>query len=305
MFQWLDQKDNFLFAQMVSIYTLVGASITEANPSGLASVLTQYFAALKSPTFTGNPQAPNPAGNGNVPDRIATITWTSDLFTTIVALQAYQNELQLAGTRVLQWTSNGSFTVPSGVFQLLLRGRGAGGGGGAGGGNTSSQVSAGGGGGAGGYFEMLIPVAAGDVIIASFNPPGPGGINNGTSGGSAGVLTVFKDNALMVTANGGSGGINSTLGSVGQGGAGGSVAFSNGFSGISYRGGGGSYGIYVSGAQGISGTGGSAFGTIPGPQVTGINANGQNGGAPGQGGSGGLGEGAGGNGAAAELILIY
>ena len=65
MFQWLDQKDTYLFAQIASIFTTLAATINETAPGALGPLLAQTYAPLASPAFTGQPTTTLPPSNSN------------------------------------------------------------------------------------------------------------------------------------------------------------------------------------------------------------------------------------------------
>lgn len=118
-----------------------------------------------------------------------------------------------------EFTSSGTFNVPSTVSVVWVTAVGAGGGGGGAGGNT---YNAGGGGGGAGelYLDYKVAVTPGASITVTIGAAGTGGTggNNGTDGGD----TTFGS---LLTAEGGGGGKKgSSSGSFGcctQGGAGG------------------------------------------------------------------------------------
>jgi len=113
------------------------------------------------------------------------------------------------------WTSNGSFTVPSGVTLLTVVVIGAGGGGGAGYDKSSIAGSSGGGGGAGAYMKYDVTVTGGSQITITVGTGGNGGYGNKTfsatealtRNGSDGTLSkVELVGSFTLTANPGLGG---------------------------------------------------------------------------------------------------
>ncbi len=210
------------------------------------------------------------------------------------------------------FTSSGTFTVPAGVYSIIVECWGAGGGGGSS--NSNPQPRAGGGGGGGGYSASTLSVSPGTVYNVVVGTGGNGG-NNG-NGGNGGSSTF---NATSVVAIGGNGG--------GRGGNGsGGLGAATGTGTTTYTGGSGAAGVNASGSggggggAGSGGNGGNASGTTAG---TGTAANGGNGGAGrsgssatgnsgnnyGGGGSGGYSAGGseqrGGNGAGGYVVISW
>jgi len=204
---------------------------------------------------------------------------------------------------LVQTSSTGNFTVPSGVYSIRFRLRAGGGGGGAGGGNSTSAVSAGGGGGGGGWLEIVIAVQPGNDVSWVVGAGGSAGVNNGTSGTTGGDTILYVSGTEVARVTGGSGGANATEGGVGSGGNGGTSKVTTAVGYSSQDGAGGGYGIYAGVSQGWGGIGASSFGKsfvqVTGQNTTGIS--GQSGG----GGSGGTGTSNGGPGAAGEVIYDF
>lgn len=136
------------------------------------------------------------------------------------------------------FTSNGTFTVPSGVYKITIEAVGGSGGGGGSGADmnsvTSSTTGATGGGGAGGageYAGMFFDVTAGDVISVTIGTAGTLGTagsmatlpGNGEAGGNGGQTIVKKNSTTVITAYGGSGGGGSVGNSTSSGSAGGAL----------------------------------------------------------------------------------
>lgn len=96
-------------------------------------------------------------------------------------------------------TTSGSWTVPAGVFGVLVE---AWGGGGGGSGNASNQIGPCGGGGA--YGAAWASVTPGQVIDFTIGAGGAGGAYGGNAGGNGGATSVTG--ALTMTVDGGSGG---------------------------------------------------------------------------------------------------
>jgi hypothetical protein len=182
---------------------------------------------------------------------------------------------------VVTFSTNSTFTVPAGVYQITVEAWGGGGGGG----GTSSTGGAGGGGG-GAYAQATINVTPGQTYNVTVGTGGVGGTGSGS--GAAGGDSYFATGS-DVRAKGGSGG---TGGANGAGGLGGTATASNGT--VKFSGGNGA-------AGNSSGSGGGGGGA--GSQAAGGNASGMGGGIGGtpDGGAGGAGRnsnGAGSNGTA-------
>ncbi len=205
---------------------------------------------------------------------------------------------------VQTFTSNGTWTYPSGVNMVWLTicGGGAGGGGGANNGNSASGA---GGGGAGTcYTSWPVQVSASvSVTIGAGGSGGAGGNSgsswNGTSGGGGGVSSFGS-----LTAGGGGGGAGGLVnaaggagGNYGSGGAGGPIDGSGIIGSWGSGGGGGGAGGYnSSNSGGTGGAGGVGSGGSGGQGGAGASGSISNGG--GGGGGGGSAYGSGGTGGA-------
>ena len=184
-----------------------------------------------------------------------------------------------------EFTTSGTFAVPSGITHILIEMWGAGGGGG---GPDPLSTDSAGGGGAGGYTRAVVLVTPGatyNVIVGAggLGVPRPSHIGPGANGGNGGASQLTdSSSAMLVSAQGGSGGMG-VSGGPGAGGSGGSGSGpatnttgrngGNGMAGQSNQqlGGGGAGGIPASGS--IS-TNGASFGGAGGD----INDDGKNGG---------------------------
>lgn len=120
--------------------------------------------------------------------------------------------------------ASGSYTVPSGCYQLGLFGIGPGGGGG---GGSTAAGGGGGGGGSGTGFRVTIPVLPGDVFNITIGAFGVGGAVNtvGTAGGTLAIAMPRQIIGLpnpFITSGGfpGSPGTATNGGAGGQGGGG-------------------------------------------------------------------------------------
>jgi hypothetical protein len=156
---------------------------------------------------------------------------------------------------VVNFTSSGSWTVPTNVNKIIVEAWGGGGAGGgvAGGGTTGGR----GGGGGGAYARKNISVTPGqnyNIVI------GAGGTGTSAAGNPGGDTTF---NSTLVVAKGGSGGSATTTG-----GAGGSAT--NSVGDVKYAGGTGGNGVGTTssggggGGAGSTGAGGSASGITAG-----------------------------------------
>lgn len=151
-------------------------------------------------------------------------------------------------------SGSGTYTTPSNVTHIRVRGWGGGGGGG-GAAAAGAAGSAAGGGGGGGYFESFITSPAGTYSygVGGGGAGGTAGNNNGTGGGN----TTFS----TFTATGGGGGTGGASIAGGYDGAGGSGGGASGGN-INIGGSTGNYGFVVGATNATvkGGDGGSAAG---------------------------------------------
>ena len=214
-------------------------------------------------------------------------------------------------------TTNGTFTVPIGVYSIDVYSYG---GGGAGGGATDGAVSGGGGGGA--VQKTTLAVSPGQVYNITIGAGGTG--VTGAKGGDGGN-TIFTGTGGTVTANGGKGAPYAigAPGTFGAGGAGGTGTHNGGTGGTADASGsgGGAGGAGDTGAGGNgSSTSAGAAGTGSAPTYAGgiggapltlsATAAGNSGAIPGAGGSGAVTslaseQQAGGNGANGQVAVIW
>ncbi len=96
------------------------------------------------------------------------------------------------------FTSSGTFTVPAGVYLLIIEAWGAGGGGG----GSLSTTDSGSGGGGGGYGIKRLAVTPGQVITFTIGAGGTGGTSGGGTGGTGGSTNI----AGVIGVAGGAGG---------------------------------------------------------------------------------------------------
>ena len=180
-----------------------------------------------------------------------------------------------------KFTTSGSFTVPTNVFQVAIELWGAGGGGGG-----AQSTGGAGAGGAGAYSTLQASVTPGQTLTITLGTPGAAGSSTGTNGGDATASTV-TGTGISITCNGGNGGGAAfATGGTGNGGTGGTSsggdinqagnAGQNGLvNGTLYLGGSG--GSTPFGGSTTSATVGTPFGgSFPGGGAGGA-ANGQNG----------------------------
>lgn len=215
------------------------------------------------------------------------------------------------------FTSSTTFTVPTGVTELLVDMVGAGGGGGGGGGTVSPGGGSGGGGGAGSVpFTTARVVVAGETITITIGAAGAAGAgvlsSAGTAGGTGGTTIISAGTSawvitvpggggggagLLPTNSGGAGGTATRAGAVyTSGGAGGDSNTNNAVAGTK------SIIIITGGAAGTvtagAGRGGPGGGGGAGLAAGGTGGHGYDGSGPTAGTAGGIGAGGGGGGAA-------
>ena len=152
-----------------------------------------------------------------------------------------------------EFTSNGTFTVPTGVTSLNVVALGGGGGGGD---NAATFVTqnAGGGGGGGGMCISSLPVTPGESLTVTVGSGGSAG------GGNGGNSQVLRSGFLLIEGGGGSGGGQGSN-SGGAGGTGNNPAGSGAFASIQLSGGdggSGGSGFVFSPTAGGGGGGGAA-----------------------------------------------
>ncbi len=187
---------------------------------------------------------------------------------------------------VFQPTTQGVWSVPSGVSVLRLRIWGGGGAGGNGFGG------AGGGGAGGGYCEGYVGVTAGQSFTVTV---GNGGAGAGSNGGASsfGSLASAAGGAAGASGTPNSAGLGATVGGSGSG------------LGLAIPGGAGGDALSL-GSNWLSGPGGGAFASSGGLHVSGPSSaslTGRNGSGPGCGAGGGIGSGIGGQGGPG-LVLV-
>lgn len=169
-------------------------------------------------------------------------------------------KLAFTQQQVIDYTTNGTFTVPFGVSQIKVECWGAGGAGGA---RTTNGRSGGGGGGA--YASSTISVVLGDTYAVVV---GAGGTSSTTNNGQVDGGSSSFGGAMVVAAGGISLNRNGTAGAAGgQASAStGEVKYSGGnggtSTGTSAGGGGGVAGAVGNGGNANNGTGGTGYGPV-------------------------------------------
>jgi hypothetical protein len=114
-------------------------------------------------------------------------------------------KIPAATNRTVEFTSSGTFTVPSGVYsaEFLIVGAGAGGGGCDN--SVATRGSAGGGGGGGAVKQITLPVTPGSSYTITIGAKGTGGAI-GAAGANGGFSEVLLGATSLMKAFGGQGG---------------------------------------------------------------------------------------------------
>ena len=248
-----------------------------------STVFSNEFDENTSTTLSGSQRmSATSTGGVIVLDSINEIDPFGDVDTTNLELHLDSVDSNVTSTTVSgnpqgqqDFTSSGSFTVPTGVTSINIVAVGAGGGGG--GTDNNDETGGGGGGGALAYVNT-ISTTPGESLTITVGTGGNGG-GRGANGGGGGSSSVDRGGTTLVQANGGSGGQHA-----GAGGAGGTV--NTGSGGAGGAGGAGSNGNTNDaggggGAGGYSGNGGAGAAFNDGN-----GGDGGSGGAAGGGGSG-------------------
>jgi hypothetical protein len=284
--------------QPTSFGPVPGQSLVVTAPGGLAAATNSATGALGG-TATGN-SIEYPGGQGRTASGGLGGGGGSSAGTAAAGNTP-------AGTSVTDYTSSGSFVIPSGAGPVTLGLWGAGGGGAGG--------PYGGAGGGGEYIQVTLTLTAGTYPFTI-----GGGGSGGSSGGNGnnGGATTITIGSVTYTANGGMGGQSGNFfyggGDGGDGGSGsgspGEQPGGDGGDGYPYSGGGGS-----SAAPGSAGNSGSTYGQAGVAPTGGGNGgagqgtgsgNGQAGQGPGGGGGGATSSGhSGGAGAGGQLSVTY
>ena len=290
--------------EVTPVYTL--NTITSVSPSAIGGSATVTIAGNPVVLLDGTYQVTYSMGLSNTSGSITTnvtITNGKGVFSTIgignedltsltisqikkvtdaCFIQLTTNNITFFGIRSAVYSSNGTFYVPSGIYQITIK---VWGGGGSGGNGTEA-----GGGGGGGYTIQTISVTPGEPIGIYIGEGGVSGTNGGKSYASRDPL--FPNS--LAYANGGSGGTATA------GGAGGILVAGSSNSA-------GNAGGKRAGYGGAGGKGGGVNGGIGAPEHNDGKA-GVIGKIPGGGGSGGNGNGGsgiGGNGGKGLILISY
>jgi hypothetical protein len=114
-------------------------------------------------------------------------------------------KIPAATNRTVEFTSSGTFTVPSGVYSAEFLIVGAGGGGGGCDNSEATRSSAGGGGGGGAVKQITLPVTPGSSYTITIGAKGTGGAI-GAAGANGGFSEVLLGATSLMKAFGGLGG---------------------------------------------------------------------------------------------------
>lgn len=251
-----------------------------------ASVLGASFSFIVSNTGTGTVTI-NPNGTETIDGQpTKTVGAGQSLIIYCDGLNFYSIAGGGGGFNGLQvFTTDGVFTVPSGISKIKVTAFGAGGGGG--GGLTNSYLSGSGGGQGGIATKAITGLVSGDTILVTVGVGGSGGATGASPNGGDGTGGGTTSFGGYVSATGGGGGQGARNGSfsfagIGGEGAGGDVNLKgiDGFSssGSSLAGGGGVGGgsavQYGTGNAGKLGGGGGGGGVYPSAGIGGVGGNG-------------------------------
>lgn len=251
-----------------------GAVVTVAQGGTGATSLTANNVLLGNGTSAVQVVAPGASGN--------LLTSNGTTWTSAAPASSF------VGFRGQAFTSNGTFTIPTGITAVKVTVVGGGGGGGGasrvGLGCCSFANGGGGGGGGGGSaISFLTGLTPGNTLSVTIGGAGSAGSSGPGAGGSGGNSSVASGTQTIttITANGGSGGSVPAGSSAGSGAGGAGGTSSSGTINMTGQGG-------ITGTNAGGGAGGSSIlgGGARGVGMTGANA-GVAGGAYGGGGSGG------------------
>lgn len=170
------------------------ATLPVASGGTGAATLAANNVLLGNGTSAVQTVAPGTAGN--------LLTSNGTTWTSAAAPSSY------SGVTSQVFTSNGTFTIPSGVTKVKVTV--VGGGGGTAGGNSNAQIVAGGGGGA--AIKWLTGLTPGNTLSVTVGAGGTAGTSAPTDGGAGGNSSVASGTQTIttITANGGSGGTGNT-----------------------------------------------------------------------------------------------
>jgi len=223
----------------ISMTSAVTGTLPVANGGTGVATITANNVILGNGTSAVQTVAPGSSGNVLTSDGT---TWVSSALSSFSNMQVF--------------TSNGTFTVPSGVTKVKVTVVG----GGAGGSSGSGNAGAGGGGGT--AIKIISGLTPAGTVSVTVGSGGSAGSNGGTS--SFGAYCSATGGSTTTGANGGPGGSGSSgdLNMTGQGGNGGALVGSRGYyggGGSSFMGGGGAG--YVDGGGGNGGLYGGGGGS--------------------------------------------
>lgn len=173
-----------------------GANSDITSITGLTTALSvaQGGTGLTAPGTTGNILT----SNGTA--------WVSSASTNVYV-----------GQKAQIFTSNGTFTIPTGITALKVTVIGGGGGGG-GAASTVTDASIGGSGaGAGSAVSYLTSLTPANTLAVTIGAGGTGGVGSGAAGGTGGNSTVASGTQTIttITGNGGGGGTGGVAGTSG------------------------------------------------------------------------------------------
>lgn len=255
--QIFDEKSNYLYSQLNTIYALTGVVPAAADANSLRDALrgTGLFTTAA-------------AGTSN----------------TAAATNAF---VQASKGGFARFTASGSLVVPAGVTTMYLSATSGGGAGGAGGGGGGGSFGgAGGGGGAAGQAVVRVPhtVVPGQTITITVGSGGAGvagSTTTGATGGAGGQTVITNMSGGTVTLSGGPGGGGGVTlsGGAGAGGTAGGIGASYGADvNFNYPSGGGGAGGSGPFGGGGGGGRGATIGGIGGTDATGFGGGGGGGG---------------------------
>jgi hypothetical protein len=276
----------------------VASTKLQFNPS--TGVLTSTGFSGSGSSLTGIVTS-NAAGTGiSVSGSTGAVTITNSGVTSIVAgtgisisggtgaVTVTNTASSLPGSQGQAFTSNGTFTIPSGITALKITVVGGGGGGNGGWGlSQDPDIGGGGGGGGGTAISYLTGLTPGGTLAVTIGAGGAakgsyGGSGAGNAGGNSTVASGTQS-ITTITGGGGAGALQTSSPRPGRGGAGGTATSGT----INIPGGCGGDGSAWSNSVSIGGCGGSSLlsGSKEPPNTSGSGGTGQVYGGGGAGGS--------------------
>jgi hypothetical protein len=244
-----------------------GAAISAINASNVSSGTLASARLPTVPVSSGGTGITTTPSNGQIPIgngttyTAATLTQGSGISITNGAgsITIAATSTGLPGAQGQVFTSNGTFTIPSGITALKLTV--VGGGGGSGGTQNAAYTNSGGGGGGGAAIKYLTGLTPGGTLSVTIGSAGSAGstASNGGTGGTSSVASGTQS-ITTVSATGGGGSTwhdsNPQIFPAGTGGSG-----SNGDLNINGQAGGNGFGFAFScfGTYAMGGNGGSSI----------------------------------------------